>query len=79
MARRCGITGKTRQVGNRVSHANNKHSRSFQVNLRPHRIFVPELGRFVKMKISNDVLRTIDKCGISETLKMYGMSVKSLA
>lgn len=79
MARKCDISGKTRQVGNRVSHANNKHSRSFKINVQKRRVFVPELGRFVKMKVSTDIMRTIDKCGLAATLKMYGLTVNSLA
>ena len=34
MARVCELTGKGRQVGNNVSHANNKTKRTFLPNLQ---------------------------------------------
>lgn len=34
MGRECAICGKTRQVGNKVSHANNKSKRVFKPNLQ---------------------------------------------
>ncbi len=38
----CQITGKRPQVGNKVSHANNKTKRRFYPNLQTKRFFVPE-------------------------------------
>ncbi|MCY4047110.1 MAG: 50S ribosomal protein L28, partial [Candidatus Dadabacteria bacterium] len=63
MARRCAITGKGPLSGNNVSHANNKTRRRQIPNLQNKRIFVPELGRFVRIKLSARALRTIDKKG----------------
>ncbi len=59
----CDITGKKRLKGHRVSHANNK-SIHFQLpNLQERRIFVPELGLKIKLRISTSGLRTLDKIG----------------
>ena len=39
MARVCDVTGKKPQVGNNVSHANNKTKRRFLPNLQYRRIW----------------------------------------
>jgi large subunit ribosomal protein L28 len=55
MNRRSGMSG------NRVSHANNKTKRRFKTNILYHRIWVPELERFVRVRISNRELRSVMK------------------
>ncbi|MBX7185818.1 MAG: 50S ribosomal protein L28, partial [Vicinamibacteria bacterium] len=52
MARRCAITGKKPMSGHNVSHANNRTKRRFLPNLITKRIFVPETGQTVRLKIS---------------------------
>ena len=79
MARRCSITGKGPLSGNNVSHANNKTRRRQLPNLQSKRIFVPETGKFVRIKISTRALRTIDKKGLLPFLKSEGLSLKSVA
>ena len=69
MARVCQITGKRTQVGNNVSHANNKSLRKFYPNLQKKRFFIPEEGRWVTLKVSTSAIRTINKLGISAVLK----------
>ena len=71
MARRCDITGKRPLTGNRVSHANNKTKHRQLPNLQTKKIYVPELGRSVKLKVSTRALRTIDKKGLMAFLKKY--------
>lgn len=78
MARRCVISGQTHQNGNRVSHANNKTHHIFESNLQSKRIYVPEAKRFVRVRISTRVIRTIDKIGLTNTLKKYGLGLKDL-
>lgn len=63
MARVCQVTGKKTTFGNNVSHANNKTRRRFLPNLH-YRRFKLEDGSFVRLRISNAALRTIDKKGI---------------
>ena len=64
MARVCDITGKKPQLGNHVSHANNKTRRRFLPNLQNRRFWVESENRWVKMRVSQHGLRTIDKKGI---------------
>ena len=64
MARVCDITGKKPQLGNHVSHANNKTRRPFLPNLQNRRFWVESEARWVRMRVSQHGLRTIDKKGI---------------
>jgi large subunit ribosomal protein L28 len=68
MARVCQVTGKSPMVGNNVSHANNKTKRRFLPNLQYRRFWVESENRFVRLRISNAGLRTIDKVGIEAVL-----------
>jgi large subunit ribosomal protein L28 len=65
----CELTGKKAQVGNNVSHANNKTKRKFAPNLQRKRFYIPEEDKWITLKVSASVLKTIDKKGISAVLK----------
>ena len=69
MARVCEITGKRPQVGNNVSHSNNKTKRRFFPNLQKKRFFVPEDGKWITLKVSTKAIKTINNLGISAVLK----------
>jgi large subunit ribosomal protein L28 len=64
MSRVCEITGKKPQVGNNVSHANNKTKRRFMPNLQSRRFWVEGEQRWVRLRVSQAGLRQIDKKGI---------------
>lgn len=68
MARICQVTGKKPLVGNTVSHANNKNKRRFLPNIQEHRFWVESEKRFVKLKVSTNGMRIIDKKGIDAVL-----------
>ncbi len=69
MARVCQITGKKPQVGNNVSHANNKTKRRFLPNLQKKRFYIPEEDKWITLKVSTSAMRTINKNGISAVLR----------
>lgn len=69
MSRVCELTGKRAMVGNNVSHAMNKTKRKFSVNLVKKRFYIAEKDRWVSLKISTAVLKTINKNGIAAVLK----------
>ena len=73
MAKVCEITGKKGQTGNRVSHANNKSKHTFQPNLQKKKIFVPELKKYVTVKLSTHGLKIVDKKGPYRALKEAGL------
>ena len=79
MPRKCDISGKMRLIGHRVSHANNKTLHAFKPNLLSKRVFIPEEKRFVRLRVTAKVLRTIDRIGLSETLKKFKITVADLA
>ncbi len=68
MAKVCQVTGKGPMVGNNVSHANNKTKRRFLPNLQSRRFWVESENRWVRLRITNAALRTIDKLGIDVVL-----------
>ena len=70
MSRVCELTGKRAMVGNNVSHAMNKTKRKFSVNLVKKRFYIAEEDRWVSLKISTAVLKTINKNGIAAVLKI---------
>jgi large subunit ribosomal protein L28 len=69
MARVCEVSGKRPAVGNKVSHANNKTKRRFYPNLHTKRFFVAEENKWITLKVSSKVIKTINLKGISAVLK----------
>ena len=69
MAKVCQITGKRPQVGNNVSHANNKTKRKFYPNLQKKKFYLPEEDKWITLKVSTSAIRTINKNGITAVLK----------
>jgi large subunit ribosomal protein L28 len=63
MSRRCELTGKTAQVGHRVSHSNIKTKRRFLPNLLNVTMISDALGRSVKLRVSANALKTVDHRG----------------
>ena len=68
MSRVCQVTGKGPIVGNHVSHANNKTKRRYLPNLQYRRLWVESENRYIKLRLTNAGLRTIDKKGIDVVL-----------
>jgi large subunit ribosomal protein L28 len=68
MARVCEVTGKKPQYGHNVSHANNKTKRRFLPNLQYRRFWLEDEKRWIRMRITANALRTIDKKGIDVVL-----------
>jgi len=68
MARVCQVTGKAPMVGNNVSHANNKTKRRFLPNLQRRKFWLESENRWIRLRLTNAALRTIDKNGIEVVL-----------
>ena len=60
MARVCQVAGKAPMVGHQVSHANNKTKRRFMPNLQYRRFWVESENRWVRLRLTNADLRTVD-------------------
>jgi large subunit ribosomal protein L28 len=63
MSRRCELTGKSAQVGHKVSHSNIKTKRRFLPNLINVTMISDALGRTVRLRISANALRSVDHRG----------------
>ena len=63
MSRICELTGKGRQVGHNVSHANNKTKRVFLPNLQNVTLLSEGLDRGIKLRVSTHGLRSVEHVG----------------
>ena len=69
MSRICELTGKKAMVGNNVSKSLNRTKRKFNANLLKKRFYIPEVDKWVTLKVSAAALKTINKIGISAAIK----------
>ena len=63
LSRICELTGKGRQVGHNVSHANNKTKRVFLPNLQNVTLLSDGLERSYKFRVSTHGLRSVEHVG----------------
>lgn len=83
---RCQITGAGPKTGKRISRRGKAKReggvgkkttgitfRTFKPNLQKKRIFVPELNRFVTVRLSTKALKTIDRDGPYRVLLKAGL------
>ena len=47
-------------------------------NLQTKKAFIPELGRFVQLRLSVTALKTIDKLGLLPYLKKQGLRLSDI-
>ncbi|AKT39835.1 50S ribosomal protein L28 [Chondromyces crocatus] len=72
---RSDITGKRKLLAQNVSHSNIKTKRWQHVNIQTRRLWVPELNRFVTLKVTTRDIRTIDKIGLLAYAQRYGVAL----
>jgi len=63
MSRICELTGKGRQVGHNVSHANNKTKRVFLPNLQNVTLMSEWLDKSFRFRVSTQGLRSVEHVG----------------
>ena len=78
MSKFCSISGKRPLVGNNVSKSNIKTKRRQLPNLQMKSIYVPELGKNIKIKVSVSALKTIDKIGLVRYLKKQDLQLSDI-
>lgn len=71
--RRIHRSGKAKKQGGIGRHVTKTVKRQFKPNLRNKRIWVPELNKHVRVRVSARALKTIDKNGAYKTLKAAGL------
>lgn len=69
MSRICELTGKRPITGNNVSKSKRRTKRRFLPNLQTKKFFIPETGKWIRLKLTTSAMRTIDKKGIYQYLK----------
>tara|TARA_Y100001970_G_scaffold54652_1_gene69335 strand:- start:426 stop:665 length:240 start_codon:yes stop_codon:yes gene_type:complete len=78
MSRICKITGKKPRVANNVSKAHNKTKRRQYPNLQSKRVFIPETGRTVKIKLSTKAIKTLDRIGLQSYLNKNNLKLSDI-
>lgn len=86
MAKVCSITGSKVRMGRRIHrsglakkkggigrHVTKTVKRTVSPNLQTKRIFVPELDRYIRVKLTAKAIKTINKNGAYATLKKAGI------
>ena len=75
MPRKCKLSGKKPLSGHNVSHAHNVTNKWQRPNIQRKRLYVPELGRMVRLKLSTRAMRTVDKKGLLAYLRAQGLTL----
>ncbi len=79
MAKTCPITNKRGNVAGgysnrvRATQFNPTGKRKQHVNIQKKRIYVPEIGKSVRISVSTQGIKTINKNGAYKTLKQAGI------
>lgn len=71
MARQCDLTGKSRQANHKVSHSNIKTRTFKQPNLKTKKIYDPESGQTIRLKVATSTLKTLDKMGLTKFIRKH--------
>jgi large subunit ribosomal protein L28 len=66
-------SGKAKKKGGIGMHVTSNTKRVFYPNLQTKRLWVPELKRFVTVKLTARALKTMDRNGVYPTLKAAGL------
>lgn len=90
MARRCPITGRGTATGKQIARrglpkkkggiglrTTGHTRRKFKVNVQSRRVWVKELGRHVRVRVSTRGLKKIDKRGAYVVLREAGLLPKA--
>ena len=78
MSRVCQLSGKKPTFGNNVSFSKRRTNRRWIPNVHDKRVYVPALGKSLRLRISTHAMRTIDKKGIEAYLRDQGISLRQL-
>ena len=65
--------GMAKKKGGVGRHVTKNVPRTFSPNLREHRVWVPELKKFIRVKMTARGMKTVNKNGAFATLKKAGL------
>jgi large subunit ribosomal protein L28 len=66
------------QFGNNRPFSLKATRRMWKPNLQYKRLYVPELGETVRVRVTAKEIKTIDKIGLNEFLKRQGKRLKDI-
>lgn len=78
MSRKCVLTGKSRNVGMKVSHSHRRSKKVQLPNIQTKRVWLEEQNRWVRLRLSTSALRTVTRKGLSAFLRDNGMTVRDI-
>ncbi|MEZ4728623.1 MAG: 50S ribosomal protein L28 [Caldilineaceae bacterium] len=76
---KCQLSGKGPQFGNNRPWSKKATRRQWQPNVQQFTVYVPEMGRSVKIRASTSAMRTVNKIGLMAYLKKNKLSLKDLS
>lgn len=79
MSRVCQLSGKRPVSGNSVSHSHHKTKRKFYPNLQKKRFYIPEEDTFITLKVTTNVIKTINKMGFTAYLNSLRKKGKTVS
>lgn len=72
------ITNKKPMFGQTRSKSFNTVKRKFKPNMQSKRIWVDDIQRFVRVKVTAGEIKTIDKIGLREFMRRQGKKLESI-
>jgi large subunit ribosomal protein L28 len=75
---KCKLSGKGPLFGNSVPWSKKKTRRNWQPNIQTYTIYVPELGRKIRLKASTSAMRSVEKMGLMAYLKKNNLTLKDV-
>jgi large subunit ribosomal protein L28 len=75
MSRVCQLTGKKANNAYAISHSHIRTKKLQQVNLQNKRVWWPEGKRFVKLRLSTQAIKTLEKKGLAAMAKEAGINL----
>ena len=68
MSKICQVTGKKPHFGKQLSHSHRRTSRRWDPNVQTKRSYLPSEKRWIKLNLSTQGIKTIDKRGLERVV-----------
>jgi large subunit ribosomal protein L28 len=78
MPKKCMISDKTPKRAKRVSFSNKRFIRTQEPNLQWKRFWVPELNRFIRIRVTARMIKLATTVGLISALARHGKSLKDV-
>lgn len=75
---KCQLSRKGPLFGNRDTFSHKKTRRRWNLNVQKRSIYVPELGRTIRVKASARAMKSVNRLGLMNYLKKNGLTLKDV-